>query len=878
MTIPLNLTAALADRYRIERQLGQGGMATVYLAEDLKHHRKVAIKVLRPELAAGVGPGRFLREIEVAAQLQHPNILPLHDSGTAADFLFYVMPYVEGESLADRLAREGELPIPEAIRILIEVTDALAYAHGHGVVHRDIKPANVMLSGRHALVADFGVAKAVSDAGGQTLTTAGVALGTPAYMAPEQAAGESHLDHRVDIYAIGVMAYELVTGRLPFHGVTAQQLIAAHITEDPELPSRYRAAMPPALVDIIMGCLAKRPADRWQGAAELLSQLEALKISGTSGAIVPARTDHRMRYILIGAGAVILAAVGMIALTRHKDPALVFGRRSQVTLDPGLEVDPAISPDGQFVAYAAGADARVYIRQVEGGTPIALATELGGPQRRPVWSPDGKRILFRSPRGIEIIPALGGVPRLLLADTVAARSRTFYGELMPGAWSPDGNQVVFVRRDSLFIAQLETDSVRLLLGGGELHSPAWSPDGRWVVCVNGNRQAQEIGFYYGNLGQSTIWIVPAGGGEPVAITEQGWSDDSPVWFPAGRKLLFVSNRHGGRDVYQLELSATGRPAGPPVRLTTGLNALTVSLSSDGRRIAYSVFNETSTIWTLPVSRGSPLSVDQARPITTGSQVTEGMDASPDGEWLVFDSDRSGNSDIYRVPVSGGEPEQLTNTPALDFWAAWSPDGREIAFHSFVEGSRHLFVMSADGRRPVQVTMGIADQRCPTWSPDGQALFFLHNFNAPDNEIRMVAREPGGQWGKEQTILQTDALPVVVSPDGRFLAYSSSRGLMLSTVNGDSTRVLVPSHAASGGARPAYVSWPAGNSIYYLALDSLDNASIWSVSSDGGTPRQLVRFDDPSRPWHRFGFDAQHGQLYFTLGDRQSDIWVVEVST
>ena len=207
----------------LERELGQGGMATVYLAEDLRHHRKVALKLLRPELAATLGPDRFLREIQIAAQLQHPHILPLLDSGEVDGFLYYVMPYVDGESLRARLARQGELSVAEAARVLREVADALSYAHERGVVHRDIKPDNVLLSGRHALVTDFGVAKAVSEATGrQALTTAGVALGTPTYMAPEQATADPHTDHRVDLYALGATAYELLTGRPPFVAPTAQ--------------------------------------------------------------------------------------------------------------------------------------------------------------------------------------------------------------------------------------------------------------------------------------------------------------------------------------------------------------------------------------------------------------------------------------------------------------------------------------------------------------------------------------------------------------------------------------------------------------------------------------------------------------------------------
>ena len=251
---PRVLAEALADRYRLEREVGAGGMATVYLAEDVKHRRRVAVKVLRPELAASLGPQRFLREIEIAAQLSHPHVLPLLDSGQiptdqgGPGFLYYVMPFVDGESLRQRLAREGALPIGEAVRLLGEVTDALAHAHRRGVVHRDIKPDNVMLAERHALVTDFGVAKAVSEATGKhEATSVGMALGTPTYMAPEQASADPSLDHRADLYAIGAMAYEMLTGRPPFIGDSAQQVLVAHLTKAPEPPSAHRAGIPPAL-------------------------------------------------------------------------------------------------------------------------------------------------------------------------------------------------------------------------------------------------------------------------------------------------------------------------------------------------------------------------------------------------------------------------------------------------------------------------------------------------------------------------------------------------------------------------------------------------------------------------------------------------------
>jgi eukaryotic-like serine/threonine-protein kinase len=289
MVVPDNLRAALAGHYTIERELGAGGMATVYLAHDLRHDRKVALKLLREELSASLGKERFLREIKVAAALQHPHILPLYDSGAADGLLFYVMPYVDGPSLRDKLAREGELPIPEAVRILRDVADALTEAHRHGVVHRDLKPENVMLRGRHALVMDFGVAKALSEATGrQSLTTVGVALGTPTYMAPEQAVADPHVDHRADIYAFGVVGYELLAGRPPFTGATAQQVLAAHVTATPD-PITMHRPVPPALAALVMRCLEKRPADRWQSAEELVPQLEALMTP--SGGITPTATQ-----------------------------------------------------------------------------------------------------------------------------------------------------------------------------------------------------------------------------------------------------------------------------------------------------------------------------------------------------------------------------------------------------------------------------------------------------------------------------------------------------------------------------------------------------------------------------------------------------------
>jgi serine/threonine-protein kinase len=376
MTEPVSrLREALADHYRLERELGQGGMATVYLAEDLKHHRKVAVKVLRPELAATLGPDRFAREIEVAARLQHPHILGLIDSGDADGFFYYVMPYVEGETLRDRLKRGGELPIPEAVRLLGEIAEALATAHRAGVVHRDIKPENVMLSGRHAMVMDFGVAKAVSEASGEhQLTSAGVALGTPAYMAPEQATADPHLDGRVDIYALGIMGYEMLAGAPPFSGLNAQQMLAAHVTRAPVPVGQLRDGLGAALEAVVMRCLAKRPADRFQTADELVAALEPL--AATSGGITPThtvpveavraeRTGKRGRIAAAG-GLVLIAAVGLFIWKP-------WARATARPLDSNLV---AVLP-----FRTAGADPSVqYLRQGMVDLMQAKLTGEGGPR------------------------------------------------------------------------------------------------------------------------------------------------------------------------------------------------------------------------------------------------------------------------------------------------------------------------------------------------------------------------------------------------------------------------------------------------------------------------------------------------------------------
>src|SRR5947199_6200735 len=312
------LKAALADRYAIDRELGHGGTATVYLAQDLKHGRSVAVKVLRPELAAALGAERFLREIEIAARRSNPHILPLHDSGEAAGFLYYVMPFVEGESLRDRLNREPQLPVEEAVRIAREVASALSYAHSHDVVHRDIKPENILLSGGEAVVADFGIARAIVAAGTEKLTDTGLAVGTPGYMSPEQATAEAHIDGRADTYALGCVLYEMLAGHPPFLGTTAQEVLARP-TLDPVPPLRtIRRAVPPAVEHAVFKALAKSPADRFPSAAAFS---EALTQTGAP----PSLTRQAARPAVFVAAGVAALVAGYVLLTRRPgssgDPA-----------------------------------------------------------------------------------------------------------------------------------------------------------------------------------------------------------------------------------------------------------------------------------------------------------------------------------------------------------------------------------------------------------------------------------------------------------------------------------------------------------------------------------------------------------------------------
>jgi len=716
--------------YTLLRPLGKGGMATVYLALQQSLGREVALKILSSNLTQDVDASeRFLREARLAANLHHPLIVPIYDVGKNDDVAYIAMQFEPGGTVS---ALAGQCDPSAALRIVRDIATALDYAHGQGVVHRDIKPDNVLLSGRHALVTDFGVAKALSEATGHhQLTSAGVALGTPAYMAPEQAVGESNIDQRADVYAIGVLGYELVCGRTPFTGRTSQEVLAAHVTQPPDPLCSRRPACPPGLEAVIMKCLAKRPADRWQTADELLAQLEPLATpsGGTTPtatrpmkAAAPAGRGNWRRWLAVAGVAAAVAAIVGFLLTRR--PAEIrLGRRLQLTLSPGLELDPALSPDGKFVAYVAGelSRTRLYVRQVDGGTPVAITSEKTGFARMPRWSPDGQRLVFSSERGIELIPAFGGVVRLLVPLPP--------GAWLDAAWSPDGQSIVYPLLDSVFTRPVNGGTSRAVGRIAEAHSCVPSPDGRWIACASGNRQFIR-NEDFGNIAASSVWVIPAAGGLPVRVTDQQSLNNSPAWLSHPVSLLYVSNRDGGRDIYQVSLARSGRPAREAVRLTTGLNAASVSVSADGRRLAYAAYIRTANVWSATISPSGVARLSRAEPVTTGSQEIEAFDVSADGRWLVFDSDRSGIQQLYRMPIPGGEVEQLTNDPQPSMAPSVSRDGREIAYHTFRNGTRQLFVMGVEGGTPVQVTHDSAQNRIASWSPDGRALVFQKDAFTP----------------------------------------------------------------------------------------------------------------------------------------------------
>jgi predicted Ser/Thr protein kinase len=471
---------AFAGLYRVERELGRGAMGVVFLARDMRHGRHVAIKVLRPDVGHHVNANRFLREIRIAAQLQHPSIVPLLDSGDANGMKYFVMPYIAGESLRGRLDREGQLPIDEAIEIARQVADAIDHAHERGVIHRDIKPENILLSSRHVYVTDFGIAHAVGQAAGEQLTETGIALGTPLYMSPEQAAGGGPFDRRADIYSLGAVTYEMLAGTPPFTG--SWRVIVARKASEPAPSIRVvRDTVPEHVEHAVLRALARVPADRFATAAQFA---EALKRADTYGASsIVARS--RRRWLLAGAGGAVLIAGGAYALIAGRpwnSASARHARFEQLTAQPGVEWFPSVSPDGKWLVYSGeeSGNRDIYLQSIGGQTPINLTKDSPADDDQPAFSPDGERIAFRSSRdggGIFVMDRTGeGLRRL-----------TTHG--YRPTWSHDGAQIAFASENvdmnpgnsqgisEIWVVSARGNAEPRRLPVGDAVLPSWSPNG-----------------------------------------------------------------------------------------------------------------------------------------------------------------------------------------------------------------------------------------------------------------------------------------------------------------------------------------------------------------------------------------------------------------
>ena len=859
------LRAALADRYRIERELGQGGMATVYLAQDLKHDRKVALKVLRPELAAVLGAERFLAEIRTTANLQHPHILALHDSGEVDGMVFYVMPFVEGESLRDRLNRETQLPVVEAIRLATEVAGALDYAHRHGVIHRDIKPENILVHEGQALIADFGIALAAVSTGGARMTETGLSLGTPNYMSPEQAMGERNLDARTDVYALGCVVYEMLTGEPPFSGPTAQAVVAKVMTADPPPPSDARKAVSPAVDEAVLTALEKLPADRFATAAEFAAGLAGNPgPRSPRGAVAARRSRRRTRGVLLAGVGAFLAGAALTALLLRHPAAPAFGAALKVTYESTLELQPALSPDGRFLAYSAGdgVRSRVYVRQVDGGRPTLLTDDSSTTEVAPSWSPDGSRILYATPRGLFSVSASGGHPRPEAPPSAA-------GPIISAAWSPDGRTIAYVAGDSIFLKN-PGEAPSFLSTRYSLTGCRWSPDGTRLACAAGNALYTAVGALYGNLAPSRVEVVEVRSGAWKALTDSVTLNHSPVWSADGRWIYFVSNRHGINDIYRVR-SGGGRIE----RVSVGLGAQSIAVSGDGHRLAYNVYRAVGNIWSVPFGP-RPMSLRQATPVTLGNQSVEISRVSRDGRTLYYSSDVSGTSQLYRIPVTGGEPERLTADGHQDFAPAPSPDETLVAFHSPRAGSRDIYVLPLDGGPLVRITDSPSQELAPDWAPDGGAIAY-GGFN-DGSGIRVKRRRPDGTFGPPMTRTTFGAVPAW-SPDGQWIAFTSSpSGGAVYVVGADSgiPRLLVDT-IGRAAPRAVWVNFSRdGREVLFSGVDGSGAPGLWSVPYPAGKPLSLVlHYDDPARYPHTPFWALSRDRLFVLLQDTQSDIWVVE---
>ncbi|HEX6615834.1 MAG TPA: protein kinase [Gemmatimonadales bacterium] len=802
------LASALASHYRLERELGQGGMATVYLAHDLRHDRKVALKVLRPELSAILGAQRFLGEIKTTANLQHPHILGLFDSGEADGVVYYVMPYVEGESLRARLTREKQLPVDDAVRIAREVADALDYAHRHGVIHRDIKPENILLHDGRAMVADFGIALAAARSdGGSRMTETGMSLGTPYYMSPEQAMGQREITARSDVYALGCVTYEMLTGEPPFTGPTAQAIIARVMTEEPRSLTLQRKTIPPHVEAAVLTALSKLPADRFATAAqfaEALSRPGLATVATTAarhpGSIAPAR-GTRARALALAPWAVALVALGAAAWSWHgrskaggtswqyiqlgevgtintiapslavspdgnvlavrdggQNGRLFLKRRGELHAVPlpGTEraAYPSFSPDGQWLAFIA--DNRLKkLRLGEGGV-ATVADSASAPFGGATWMDDGS-LVYTGPEIYQLsrVPAAGGPPTPVLRDSALAG----FGVGNPAAL-PGGRGVLFTLCTSgcvtmsVHVLDMKTGRHRVLLD--DAVSATYLPTGH-LLYMRRDGSALAAPFDLKGL-RITGPAVPVLDGVLVG-TGSAFLASSP----AGT-LIYLQGTATGQDLEPVRVTREGAPAVMDTTWHGGFNS--IALAPEGRRLAVGVGLASGTlgIWVKQLDRG-PFSR-----LTFGGQDRRPA-WSPDGKDVAFIRDSLNGSSVYARLADGSAPDRpLLRLDRQVQEVTWSPDGRWILVRTDNGGPGAgdiVGVRTTGDTTPVPLVASPFTELHPAASPDGRWLAYTSNESgANEVYVRPFPTTTGGRW----QVSNGGGSEPRWSPDGRELFY------------------------------------------------------------------------------------------------------------
>ncbi|MBI1966867.1 MAG: protein kinase [Gemmatimonadetes bacterium] len=756
------LSKALAGHYTIERELGAGGMATVYLAHDSRHDRKVALKVLRPELAAVIGADRFLKEIKVTANLQHSHILGLIDSGEVDGLLYYVMPFVEGESLRDRLTREKQLPVEDAVRIAREVANALDYAHRHHVIHRDIKPENILLHDGQALVADFGIALAVSAAGGTRMTETGMSLGTPHYMSPEQAMGEKEITPRSDVYALGAVLYEMLVGEPPFTGPTAQAIVAKVVTETPRplLPQRH--TIPPHVEATVLTALEKLPADRFGSAAEFAHALATPGYSLPSAPIPPpvaalALPARALRW----AWPALTALSAAIAVWSWLRPVPKPVTRVTIALPPSEALRPAatrrfaLSPDGARMAYI-GPDTvgtRLWVRELRelNARPLP-GTEAA---HSPFFSPDGRFVAFftRNPGSLKVVAVEGGPARTVVADSAGP-----WG----GDWTPDGT-VYFYRANGVV--------GRIPAAGGAvqqvstLDSASGEREHDWVQVLP-NRKGALVTVWRGVLASADIAVLDFASGRTRVLTrgvQAHYAAPGYLVYVTADGKLWVAPFDQGR----LALSGPAIPILEGVRIDQTSGTAQFALSATGTLLYQTTGSgeREQLVW---VDRGG-----RVTPIDSSwwGQFNS-LALSPDGRRLAVSIAAEGGEQIWVKQLATGPLTRLTFEGETNGRPAWTPDGTRLAFVSSRRGKQQLWVKRADGSAQEELLVTDTrqiDEGLPL--RDGSVIYRVGSGGYGVRDI--LAIRPGIDSAPHPLIVTpVDEYSAAPSPDGRWLAYTS----------------------------------------------------------------------------------------------------------